>query len=63
MEKWICVPCGYVYDPEAGDINSGVAPGTLFEDIPDSWVCPACGAKKSEFEIQGVVCHDNCPSN
>jgi rubredoxin len=50
MEKYVCGPCGYIYDPEAGDPNSGVAPGTPFEDLPDSWVCPICGLGKEVFE-------------
>ncbi|MFP4466549.1 MAG: rubredoxin [Candidatus Goldiibacteriota bacterium] len=53
MEKWVCVVCGYVYNPEIGDPDNGVEPGTKFEDIPDSWVCPECGAPKSDFEKQG----------
>ena len=40
MEKWVCTVCGYVYDPEVGDPDNGVGPGTSFEDIPDDWVCP-----------------------
>ncbi len=50
MQKWVCVPCGYVYDPEAGDPDSGVEPGTAFEDIPEDWVCPVCGVDKTLFE-------------
>ena len=50
MQKWVCVPCGYVYDPEAGDLDGGVEPGTAFEDIPDDWVCPVCGVSKADFE-------------
>ncbi|ABL64284.1 rubredoxin [Chlorobium phaeobacteroides] len=50
MEKWVCVPCGYVYDPEIGDPDSGVEPGTPFENIPDDWCCPVCGVDKSLFE-------------
>ncbi len=50
MQKWVCVPCGYVYDPEAGDPDGGVEPGTAFEDIPDDWVCPVCGVDKTLFE-------------
>jgi len=42
--------CGYIYDPEKGDGISGIAPGTPFEDLPDDWVCPACGANKDVFE-------------
>jgi flavin reductase (DIM6/NTAB) family NADH-FMN oxidoreductase RutF/rubredoxin len=50
--RWVCTVCGYVYDPEKGDPDSGIAPGTRFEDIPDSWTCPVCGAEKSKFEIE-----------
>jgi len=50
MDKYICTVCGYVYDPEVGDPDSGIAPGTAFEDIPDDWVCPVCGAGKADFE-------------
>ncbi|MDY6986125.1 MAG: rubredoxin [Candidatus Thermoplasmatota archaeon] len=50
QKKYRCTVCGYVYDPAKGDPESGVAPGTPFEQIPDTWVCPICGAKKSEFE-------------
>jgi len=50
MEKWKCAVCGYVYDPETGDPDGGIAAGTKFEDIPDDWVCPVCGASKEEFE-------------
>jgi flavin reductase (DIM6/NTAB) family NADH-FMN oxidoreductase RutF/rubredoxin len=49
VQKYICTVCNYIYDPEIGDIDGGIQPGTAFEDIPDSWVCPVCGAKKSEF--------------
>ena len=44
MEKYICTVCEYVYDPEKGDPENGIEPGTAFEDIPDDWVCPLCGA-------------------
>jgi rubredoxin len=50
MEKWVCVPCGYVYDPAVGGPDSGIEPGTAFEDLPDDWVCPVCGVEKSLFE-------------
>nr|WP_307775316.1 rubredoxin [uncultured Cetobacterium sp.] len=50
MKKWICVPCGYVYDPEMGDVDNGIAPGTPFEDLPDGWMCPLCGASKEDFK-------------
>ncbi|PKK82090.1 MAG: rubredoxin [candidate division Zixibacteria bacterium HGW-Zixibacteria-1] len=49
MGKWECEACTYVYDPELGDPENGVAPGTLFADIPDDWVCPDCGAGKEYF--------------
>lgn len=50
MDKYVCNLCGYVYDPDQGDPDSGVAPNTPFEDLPEDWVCPVCGADKSEFE-------------
>lgn len=46
MAKWLCKLCGYIYDEEIGDEDSGIKPGTKFEDIPDDWVCPVCGASK-----------------
>lgn len=49
MDKWKCSVCGYVYDPEYGDPDTGIAPGTPFEKIPDSWSCPICGATKELF--------------
>ncbi|HQJ52410.1 MAG TPA: flavin reductase [Anaerolineae bacterium] len=49
-DKWECTVCGYVYDPAVGDPDGGIKPGTAFEDIPDDWVCPVCGAAKSEFK-------------
>ena len=50
MKKWLCIPCGYIYDPAEGDPDGGIAPGTAFEDIPDDWVCPVCGVGKEDFE-------------
>jgi rubredoxin len=50
MSKWQCTVCGYIYDPAEGDPQSGVAPGTSFEDLPEDWVCPICGASKEDFE-------------
>jgi rubredoxin len=50
MDKYVCTVCGYVYDPEQGDPDNGVAPGTKFEDLPDDWECPVCGASKDDFE-------------
>jgi flavin reductase (DIM6/NTAB) family NADH-FMN oxidoreductase RutF/rubredoxin len=49
MTKYICSVCGYVYDPQNGDPDSGIKPGTKFEDLPENWVCPVCGADKSNF--------------
>ncbi|MFH2007705.1 MAG: rubredoxin [bacterium] len=49
MMKHVCDVCGYVYDPEPGDPDGGVAPGTSWEDVPDDWVCPVCGADKDSF--------------
>ncbi len=50
--KYVCVLCGYVYDEELGDPENGIAPGTKFEDLPDTFVCPLCGAGKENFEKQ-----------
>jgi len=50
MEKWECTVCGYIYDPEIGDPDNGIEPGTAFEDLPDDWVCPDCGVGKDMFE-------------
>lgn len=50
MEESTCTVCGYVYDPEQGDPDSGINPGTHFEDISEDWVCPVCGATKDQFE-------------
>ena len=50
MKKWRCVVCNYVYDPADGDPDNGVLPGTAFENLPEDWVCPLCGAGKDEFE-------------
>jgi len=50
MAKYRCTICEYIYDPDEGDPESGVEPGTPFEDLPDEWVCPICGATKDQFE-------------
>ncbi len=47
--KYKCRSCGYVYDPEVGDLLSGIEPGTPFEEVPGDWVCPLCGVRKMEF--------------
>ena len=50
MSKYKCSVCGYIYDPELGDPDGGIKPGTPFESLPDGWTCPVCGASKSDFE-------------
>lgn len=49
MQKYVCEPCGYEYDPEVGDPDNGIEPGTAFEDLPEDWVCPICGVGKDMF--------------
>lgn len=51
-DKYTCPLCGYIYDPTVGDPDGGIAPGTRFEDIPEDWVCPICGASKADFVQQ-----------
>ncbi|MBK5241862.1 rubredoxin [Clostridium sp.] len=51
MDKYVCLVCGYIYDPAEGDPDGGIAAGTKFENIPEDWVCPLCGVPKTEFEI------------
>jgi len=53
MKKYTCNVCGYVYDPAVGDPDSGVKPGTAFENLPKDWVCPVCGASKDDFSPEG----------
>ncbi|MCK9246248.1 MAG: rubredoxin [Anaerolineaceae bacterium] len=50
MDKYECIACGYIYDPEIGDPTAGIAPGVPFEDLPADWVCPDCGVGKDQFE-------------
>jgi rubredoxin len=50
MAKWECEACGYIYDPVAGDPDNDIEPGTAFEELPDDWVCPECGAGKEYFK-------------
>ena len=52
MDKYVCTVCGYVYDPEEGDPDNGVKPGTPFEEVSEDWLCPICGAEKDAFEKQ-----------
>ena len=50
MDKYRCTVCGYIYDPEKSDPNNSIDPGTTFEALPDTWVCPICGVAKDTFE-------------
>ena len=51
FSRYLCVVCGWIYDEETGDPDSGLAPGTRWEDVPEDWVCPDCGASKDDFEL------------
>ena len=63
MKRYVCELCGYVYDPSEGDPDNGIAPGTAFEDLPEDWLCPLCGAGKDEFVEEQVqnMCTGNTP--
>ncbi len=50
MKKYICTVCDYIYDPQKGDPDADIQPGTAFEDLSDDWVCPLCGVGKKDFE-------------
>jgi rubredoxin len=50
MKKYICIACGYIYDPEIGDPDNGVDAGTSWENVPEDWLCPLCGVGKDQFE-------------
>jgi rubredoxin len=54
LKSYLCVVCGYVYDEEKGAPDEGLAPGTKWEDVPDSWICPECGVMKDDFEMVQV---------
>jgi len=51
FKKYLCVVCGLIYDEELGDVDSNLTPGTRWEDIPEDWICPDCGATKDDFEL------------
>ena len=51
FKSWMCLICGWIYDEQAGDEESGIAPGTRWEDVPMNWTCPECGARKDDFEM------------
>ncbi|VAX19901.1 Rubredoxin [hydrothermal vent metagenome] len=54
MTSYVCNICGYLYDPAVGDPDSGIEPGTAFDDLPEDWVCPECGVPKDQFtKIEG----------
>jgi len=53
MSKWECTVCGWIYDPAKGDPTQGIQPGTAFDELPEDWVCPECGAPKDMFEELG----------
>ncbi len=49
MEKYICTVCGFIYKPEEGDFSNGIEEGTIFDDLPEDWVCPVCGGDVDDF--------------
>ena len=53
-KTWMCLICGWIYDEAAGDPEHGLAPGTLWADVPMNWTCPECGARKEDFEMVQV---------
>ena len=59
MKNWKCIVCDYIYDPEVGDKDSGIPPGTRFEDLPEDWACPLCGARKSDFVRVDNIAEEN----
>jgi len=55
MNNYLCSVCGYVYDPDTGDSESGIPGGTDFEELPEDWVCPVCGVDKAKFKKLGLT--------
>jgi len=51
MKKWQCFFCGHIYDEAQGDPDAGIAAGTAWHDVPDTYICPQCGAAKSDFAM------------
>ncbi len=51
MKKYMCLLCGFIYDEAAGWPEDGIAPGTAWDDVPEDWMCPECGATKADFEM------------
>ncbi len=54
MKQYMCVICGYIYDEAVGDTHSNIVPGTLWDDIPDDWVCPDCQMAKADFVMMEI---------
>lgn len=50
MQKYRCTVCGYIYDPDEGDPENGIAPGAPFDELPENWSCPLCNEGKEVFE-------------
>ena len=61
FRKFVCQICDHVYDEGRGDPDSGVAPGTRWEDVPADWCCPECGATKADFEVESPM--SSCASS
>jgi len=55
FRKWQCLVCGFIYDEEEGWPEDGIAPGTAWQDVPDNWVCPDCGATKKDFNMVPIL--------
>lgn len=54
MRKWQCIVCGFIYDEAHGLESEGIAPGTSWDDVPEDWLCPDCGASKEDFEMEEI---------
>ena len=54
MKIYVCELCGYEYNPKNGDTDNGIDPRTDFEDLPEDWTCPLCGASKEDFQIEEI---------
>ncbi|NOR70412.1 MAG: rubredoxin [Methylomarinum sp.] len=50
-QQYICSDCDFIYDEALGDPDSGIEPGTLWQDVPDNWICPECGVPKAQFSV------------
>ena len=55
FRKFMCVVCGLIYDEAEGWVDDGIAPGTRWEDVPETWTCPDCGVTKSDFEMMQIA--------